>query len=426
MDHARNISPDVPLRGRVGGGNLEVSGPDAQTRPLLSALKATGARMVRINTYSWRSASGRPTPETADAAIATAFRNGLTPVLLLEYYGNYERLHPPQPIGSYQEWRAIGAAVATRFRPGGTWSQTHGAGNWGVRVFAAINEPDIENLIAKPAYHDALAGLADGVHAVDASLKVVPGGFATCNSAGDPALRGYGPAIADLLNDGRLDGIDLHMYYHDRWFPIAKGRHFSAQRCFDAVKDTAGVSRDIRYYTTEFNVAASGKDGAVADGPQAAMEFVTGFWDEIGVVDGTDHPVTAVALPWGLNLSVGPAQPEYALTESVSPWRGDPRGEALRMLLRLAGDMHLTRADPRHAGEYELADATARLIVWQDRPGWTTHQGDSFQLRLADDEHRAELWTAAGMVRELDCRPGTVCDVTGLSPGQTYMFRVEH
>ena len=70
-------------------------------------------------------------------------------------------------------------------------------------VYTAINESDVQATIPQQAYHDALAGLADGVHAVNKTLRVVPGGFATCNSHGDAKLRGYGPAIADLLEHGR-------------------------------------------------------------------------------------------------------------------------------------------------------------------------------------------------------------------------------
>ena len=345
--------------------------------------------------------------------------------VLLEYYEGRYASHTPQPIGSYDQWRAVGTAIASRFRPGGDWARQHGVKGWGVTVFSAINEPDIDNLISKTAYHDALAGLADGVHTVDRTLGVIPGGFATCNSALDPKLRGYGTAIADLLNDGKLDGIDLHMYYHDRWFPIAKGNDYSAQHCFDAVKQAAGITRDINYYSTEYNIAVDDTSGAVPDGPRAADEFITAFWDEMGVVGDNSEPVTVAALPWELGQMPGPDPRAYAMTASIGPWRGDARGDAFRMLMQLAGGMHFTHADPRHSGQFELSDDNARLIVWQDRPEWTDDPGTKFRLTLSPAEHDVEVWSAQGLLERIRCAARTTCDIGGLTPGHTYMFRLQ-
>ncbi|MGI4796838.1 MAG: hypothetical protein ACRYG8_22865, partial [Janthinobacterium lividum] len=215
---AKAASPTVS--GMVGGGNLTADLAGSQLEPMYEALHGVGARLGRMNSYSWRDANGTPTPQTLDTAMAQAWQNNVTPMVLLEYYGSYATSSSHQPVGSYSQWFQVGQAMAERFRPNGVWARAHGIKNWGVRVFSAMNEPDVEQSIPLPAYHDALAGLADGVHSVDTSLKVVPGGFATCNSQWDATLRGYGPIIADLLNTGRLDGIDLHTYYHQHWFPI--------------------------------------------------------------------------------------------------------------------------------------------------------------------------------------------------------------
>ena len=68
-----------------------------------------------------RDLARRPTPHDFDRAMAEAYAHGITPVVLLEYEGSYQSLHPPQPIGSYSDWFAAGQAYATRFRPDGEW-----------------------------------------------------------------------------------------------------------------------------------------------------------------------------------------------------------------------------------------------------------------------------------------------------------------
>ena len=285
------------LRDRIGGGNLvtHLAGK-AQLTQLYSALHGVGVAMGRMNSDGWRTLDRKPTPHDFDAEMKQAHDNGITPIILLEYDGSYQTLDPPQPIGTYHDWFAAGQQMARRFRPDGEWARENGIVGWGATVFTAINEPDVLQSIPREAYHDALAGLADGVHSVDPALKVVPAGFATCNSARDATLRGYGPAIKDLLEDGRLDGIDLHTYYNDKYYPMTRGREFSAQTCFDDVKRAMGLQREIRFYSTEFNIA---RVGAWSDSKLAAKLFLSAFWDQVSVV-GSDGrtPVMALAFPW--------------------------------------------------------------------------------------------------------------------------------
>src|SRR3569832_1395787 len=280
------------LRDMVGGGNL-VTHLAGQSPQLYQALRGVGARMGRMDSYGWRTLTRVPTPHDFDAAMNEAHDNGITPLILLEYDGSYQTLDPPPPIGSYQDWFATGQAMARRFRPGGDWGREHGIPDFGATIFTAINAPDVQATIPRQAYHDALKGLADGVHSVDPHLRVVPGGFATCNSNRDATLRGYGPAIADLLEDGHLDGIDLHTYYNDRWYPITKGREFSAQTCFDRIKQAMGLTRDIHFYSTEFNVTRA---GAWDDDRILGTLFLSAVWDQLAVAGRNGHSPARVTL----------------------------------------------------------------------------------------------------------------------------------
>jgi hypothetical protein len=353
--HAQAQDPAIqnaPLRARIGAGNLTTLFAGAPSAPLYAALHSVGAPRARMNSYGWRSLDRTPTPRDFDAAMLEAYKHAISPVILLEYDGSYQTLVPPNQIGSYSDWYAAGQAIAKRFAPDGDWGRENGIAGWGVTIYSAINEPDVEASIPFGAYHDALAGLADGVHSIGSALRVVPGGFATCNSSGDPTLRGYGPAIADLLEDGHLDGIDLHTYYHSRWFPLTSGRYYSAQGCFDRVKAALGLQRDVNFYATEFNIA---KLDAWADPRVAARLFLTAFWDEAGVVGQDKHSsATVLAFPWNLADTGSVNGPAYAMAKTSNPWTPELRATMLQTVLRLAGDMKFIQLDPLGTGTYTL------------------------------------------------------------------------
>ena len=409
------------LRDRIGGGNLvtHLAGrpPLAQ---LYQALHGVGATMGRMDSYGWRTLDRRPTPHDFDAGMRQAHENAITPIILLEYEGSYQTLNPPQPIGSYQDWFAAGQAMAKRFRPNGEWARENGIIDWGATIFTAINVPDVQQSIPREAYHDALAGLADGVHSIDPALKVVPGGFATCNSHRDATLRGYGPAIADLLEDGRLDGIDLHTYYNARWYPMMRGSEFSVQTCFDRIKQAMGLHRDIKFYATEFNVA---RLGDWEDPKLAAKLFLSAFWDQVSVVGGDGHsPAMVLAFPWNLGDTVRVDGPAYAMAATENPWSPDPRAITLRMVLQLAGDMTIKSIDkPR--GLTTLSGADAELVVWQNLAGWTDRPGRALELELPEWARTIEVWGWDGLRRRVAVNGGHFV-LDGLAENETTMIRV--
>jgi hypothetical protein len=413
-------SVNEPLRYRVGGGNIATHLTGPPTLQLYAALHGVGAKLGRMDSYGWRDLNRVPTPRDFDAAMLEAYRNGITPIILLEYEGSYQFLQPPQPIGSYHDWFVAGQAFARRFRPNGEWAREHGIVNWGVSVFTAINEPDVQATIPRDAYRDAMAGLADGVHGVDPSLRVVPGGFATCNSHGDVSLRGYGSAIAGLLEDGRLDGIDLHTYYNAKWYPLTRGRDFSAQTCFNRIKKAMALHRDINFYATEFNIA---RDGEWNDPNLAARLFLTAFWDEIGIVRSDGHSSASVlAFPWNLADTEKIDGPAYAMATAEHPWVPDPRAIVLRTILRLAGDMQFVTLDP-DAGKFELEGDKGQLLVWQDLPGWTKTPGPVWEVQLPGWARKVELWGWNGLRRQIQLRDSNV-RIDDLSANETYMLRV--
>ncbi len=416
--------PGPTIAARIGAGNLVTHEAGSGLQANFDTLRAVGARLGRMNSYGWRHADGRPNPADFDAAMLQARREGITPVLLLEYYADYARLDPPQPVGDAAQWFAVGRALAERFRPNGSWGREHGVADWGVTVFAAFNEPDVQARIPPEQYRAALAALADGIHAVDPGLRVVPGGFASCNSHGDATLRGYATAIAGLLNDGRLDGIDLHTYYHARWYPLLRGREFSVQRCFDAIKRAAGITRDIHFYATEFNVTKVTEDDQPMPEPEAARQFLTALWDNLGVTGADGRPATVLAFPYSLFETPQEGEAVYAMTQSRRPWQGDARGEVLRRVLRLAGDMHITRID-QVRGMLWLRAGQRQLVVWHNRQGWTDQPGAPLVLDLPPGARQVSLHGDDGLRRQIPLNGQDRITLGGLATGETHMVLVE-
>lgn len=410
------------IQDRIGGGNLltHLTGPGTPAANLYEALKAVGARSGRMNSYGWRGLDRVPTPHDFDAAMLEAFNNGITPIILFEYEGSYQFLDPPQPVGSYDDWYQAGRAHAKRFGRGGEWAKENGAGDWGVSIFTAINEPDVQATIPFDEYHDALAGLADGVHSVDPTFRVVPGGFATCNSHGDPTFRGYGPAIADLLNDGRLDGLDFHTYYNVRWYPLERGREFSAQTCFDKVKAALGIMRDINFYATEFNTART--EGWDRDDLMGSL-FLTAVWDQLGIQKANGSSATVIAFPWNLSDTPRVDGPAYAMATHENPWMPDVRSKVLQTVVDLARDMTFVELDGMRSGTLVLEGSKSRLIVFQDRPGWTDKPaGQPWVVEVPSWAATAELWGWDGKRKSFKMNGDTslTLDVLG---NETYMLR---
>jgi hypothetical protein len=422
------------IQNRIGGGNFSAQSSPVALEPRYGVLNALGAKLSRIPSTNYRESKTLvPTPAILDAAIAQSHAAGITPIILFEYDGTYLSLDPPIPIGSYEQWFALGQAYARRFGPNGSWQRENGVKGWGVTMFQAFNEPDIQNVINKKEYHNALAGLADGVHSINPDAKIFPGGFGTCNSALDPSLRGYGPAIADLLNSGQLAGIDLHTYY-SAWFPMSQGRYFSAQGCFDRVKSTSGVIRDIDFLSTEFNFSMTDAENKVVPADVAAKGFLTGLWDNLGVVrsDGATS-ATILAFPWNLfdtpETTVDSAF-QYGMAKQLSPWLPDARGKALQWALCLSRDMNFVLLDPNLTGKSEaqfvLLNGTRTLYVWQDIPGWTLKPGKTFTFtQLPANAGTLSVYGFDGLRKTVNILGLNSYTVEDLPGNETYMFLIE-
>lgn len=400
---------DVP--GMLGGGNIRVP-PRAEQFETLARI---GAGMCRIpihpNDYF---RDGRPSPERIDQAVLMAHRHGITPMLLFEYY---TRFHGE--LGDGARWRDIGRAFAARFRPGSEWLKSEGVEDWGITVYTAINEPMWKDNNPTPIpvdqYVAALEGLARGVHSVDAGLLVGPGGFQEV-----PLFQNrnpYAKAVAPLLNDGTLQGIDIHRYWDVQWVPMQGTNRFSLQSQFDQVKRDLGITADIAFWCTEFNFKKR-----LVDEEEAARGLLTAVWDAVGIVGNDGQPVAQFVLPWNI-FHLAEKDPPYGMARSDDPWTPTARGEVLVLVCRLSKGLRWVSLDPRGEGLFVLEGEGRRLWVWQNRTGWTRRPGVAIMLAgIPAEAGRLEIYAWDGLRRTVALAGQATMQLDDLPTEQTLMF----
>jgi hypothetical protein len=405
------------LADRIGGGNFEAGNLTAAEERLL-ILQTLGAGMCRIpiskNVY-FNADEQKPLPEQCDRIIRLAHRYNITPMLLFEYYTRWH-----DELGGYEQWKQTGEAFARRFAPNSEWLTEQGITDWGVTFYSAINEPMWKSNNPTPIpiveYKSALEGLADGVHAVDANLRVSPGGFQEI-----PLLRSnpYGPAIAPLYNNGKLFAMDIHRYFDIQYQPMYGTYKNSLQNQFDEVKKAWGITADIAFYTTEFNFKKR-----EVDETEAAKGFLTAFWDALGVLGNQGQPVTQFVMPW--NIFHRAEQDEYyGMSLQTKPWKPTLRGEVLQRVCTLIQDMDFVQCDPKESGTFHLSNGESHLWVWQNRKGWTNQPGHAFTLdSLPPKATTLEVYNWEGLKNTVNIQGKTSLTLTELPQEETLLFFV--
>ena len=408
------LCAQMDIRDRMGAGNFTNGRVSQREIDQMQLLGQLGEGMARFNIYPgkyWQ--NGTVNSTLLDSIMSIAYAEGVEPMILFEQYGT--------PAGDYTKWKSIGSAYAARYAPGGTWATERNIENWGVTLYSAFNEPDAmrrdSNALTFSEYATALEGLADGVHEVDSSLRVIPGGFMSANAFSDYTLGGYGVAIAPLLNNGKLDGIDLHTYF-GKYAPTSKYR-FSAQQNFLAVKRACGVQREIHFYATEFNYKAH-QEPVVED--TAAKHLFTMIWDNLGVCGSDSHTVVSrMALIWGhfdTAYSTG-------IAHNINPWTPKSRGKTWEMTLNLISHCDFTYADPLDEGIYILEGVEKKIWVWQNRLQWSSIFGEHFTLHdIPPGTEKIYHYTWAGLQDSFEV-PTTDPEIGPLKKGESHLFLAE-
>jgi len=335
-------------------------------------------------------------------------------MLLFEWYNSFDPVNGP---GNYSKWFDIGKGYAQRYGAGGDLAREHNLGNYGVTLFTACNEPEGTGL-SKAWYHNMLEGLADGVHSVNATFRVNPGGFKNANAFSDFTLDGFGSAIADLWNNAKLDGIDLHTYTDVEYAPISGTYKHSAQDNFDQIHIACKITRDVNFYSTEFNFKKR-----VINETTAAQGLLADIWDNLGVVNNAGKPCTKLALIWNL-YDLDTNDEPYGIAKQLQPvWIGTERGKTLQMVLAITAGMEFESADPKRSGEFVLVGRNKKLWVWQNRAQWTNHEESWYLVRnIPTGASKLVVYNWAGSLAEIQLNGASVYNVTKLETEQTYMF----
>ena len=397
----------------MGSGNLNLNNSDLVKEAKFKALNNVGAELVRIpihpSQYWKKSNPAYPTPENLDQIVLDAYKHAIKPIILFSHDGK------KAPIGNYRQWYNTGNAFAKRFAPNSPWLLSQGIKNWGIEVYSAKNEPGGTGFPIKgsQSYYKLLEGLADGVHAVNPSLKAIPGGF---RSRGD-GYNTYLKAIAPLLNEGKLDGIDLHIYRNKWHFTNRNAYDYSAQSAFETAKKTAGITADINYYSTEFN-----SHGDKLNDEDESKLFLTMLWDQLGVVKDSGEPATEFAMVWSLfNLTA--SDKRHGMVKDLISWKPAMRTDTMKLVLDLAKGMRITHRDPKGEGKYVLNGKKKKMWVWQNYPGYTNKLGTKFTVtHIPKWATKLEVYGYDGLRKSYSLSGKKFHNVTGLALEETYMF----
>jgi hypothetical protein len=409
---AAPVTADVP--GILGGGNIE-GGRDLDCAGAkLKALRAAGLGMCRLpvsaNDYD---VQGTARPERLDRLVLLVHEHGLRPIFLFEYYTRWNG-----ELGGREKWDSIGRAFAERFRPNSPWLKSQGITDWGVVYYSAINEPmwqaNNPTPIPPEAYAAALEGLADGVHAVDPTLKVNPGGYQEV-----PLFMKKNPyvkSVAPLFNNGKLFALGIHRYWDVDYVPMKARYNYSLQSQFEQVKRDAGITADIAFYTDEMNF----KKRKVTE-EEAAAGMLTALWDALGVVGAKGQGVSQFVFPWGL-VHTTDRDENYGMCTQLDPWTPTARGKVVRQVATLTRGMQIMAADPKR-GEIVLAGSGCKMWVWQNRQAWTDQPGTTRRLNgLPPKARKLEVYAWDGLFQTVSLSSQDTITIEGLREGETWMF----
>jgi hypothetical protein len=417
-------------------------------------LRDNGVKLARINAYptDYWNGSAPVTSVVMDNTIKQAYSKGITPIMHFSYYAS-NLTEFGIPLGSKSKWYAIGQAYATRYRPNSPWLQSQGINNWGVTIYLALNEPDLYvwwtrgdyngvphnsgmpinssspyNSQFGGNYHDALEGLSDGVKGVSSTLKVINGGFATQNSARSYTCTGYASGVADLFNNGKLDGLNLHTY-NDAWqaplYPDAGwNNEWSVHRQFALVKSNSGITRDLDFYSDEFNYKNYDTYGASFDEDRTARQFFTVLWQHLGVPKNNGTSATKMAMIW--TLFYGEDIYRTWNGDSLVPYSPRKSARAYYFVAQQTAGMEFATLDPFNSGEWTMTGGGKKAWIWTNMRSYTNRLNTPWTVTgipSGTSQLRVYGWDGFNGPRQtINLTAGqTSATISGLAENETYM-----
>ena len=445
-------------RSMMGSGNFDLEfNSDFGTQ--YDVLNTNGVKVARINLYSgnYWNGSAPVTDVVTDNTIKQAYSKGITPMIHFSYYAKDLNQYNVT-FGGTAKWYAIGRAFALRYAPNSSWLQSQGINNWGVNLYTAFNEPDLNYWWTQtsgngvPAgvgipinsgspyvsnfggnYHDNLAALSDGIKSVSSAIKVINGGFATPCSAQSYTAQGYASGVADLFNNGKLDGLNLHTYNDAKYASLYPkdgwDNEFAAFRQFGTVKSTSGITRDLDFYTDEFNYKNTdddtpGSPGSVYDEDRTARNGFTCMWQNLGVTKNDGTSATKLALIW--TLFFGEDVYRTFNNNTLTPYSPRKIAKAYAFIANQTAGMEYSTLDPFNTGEWTLVGGGKKIWVWTNMKTYTNHLGGDWTINgipSGTAQLKVYGWDCFNGPRQtLNVSAGqTSATISGLAQNETYM-----
>ena len=226
---------------------------------------------------------------------------------------------------------------------------------------------DKRGRIPNDDYFQAIKGFADGVHEVDKTLRVAPGGYANPCYHGDFTCDGYAKVLAPLFNDGTLDGIDLHNYGEN-----TEDWKASQQYYFDQTKKISGITADINHYCTEFNTG-SGVENQKRF-PNLSLEQSWGRRQRRRRLAAQDRLFHALH-----PLRAG-KRPRLRHGRELDPFEPTLRAKTLKLVSDVTKGASFSLLEPHGSGIFILNAPDKKIWVWQNRPIFSWLAGNYFPL----------------------------------------------
>lgn len=406
-----------------GGGNLLRDEAGSHKIADLVTLHCSLARVSAASPKNHYFRGNAPSPERFDKVVLALLEAGVQPYLSFVFTDDMDSSEVGIPERNYADWFAIGQAFANRFKKSSAFLASQGITDLGAYGYAAINEPDHAGGEAAgltyTQYHDMLEGLADGVHSADPDGKVWPGGYLSHDRDGEFTAHGYCTAIIDLINDGRLEGFDLHTYHSGRNSPANFNN--SHQFAVDQFIAQSGITRaDINPICTETNVQAdpvARQQGYTEE--TARTWFLTTMMDVLGTVRPDGSWVVGPRLPW--NLWDQSAE-QFHMAAQLVPRSERWCGHTYKMLLDLLWDMRFTFNDPRGTGVHKLKGGGKSAWVFQNiHASWSTLFGETFTIEdMPAAATKVDVYDGMGLIETVN-GPGT-SHVFSTPAGKSYLF----
>lgn len=413
---------------RMGTCDFNDGNADVNTFNAAEAVQAAGLSYTRIGIFPEFFLDGNtPTPQAIDDIVLLLYKEGIQPMLLVEHNFNDHGA-----LGNEQKWFNIGAAFATRFEPNSPFLVQNGITDWGITQYQSINEPlvflppgEFDFPIAE--YVNATKGFANGVHSVEATLQVSPGGLQEVPLFLN--LNPYMNGLAELFNDGTLDALDIHRYY-DRNQPLysLENKVASHQVLIDQIKTEYNITTDFKVWSTEYNARGAGSD------EENAKDFVTATWDLLTVKDNEGNNITDLALTFRTYLPVS-SNRNLGMALSDFPFLGNPKGIAHQMMANLTKGFKIVSGDEEKGVDILESDTGEKMWAFHNRTGWSSIVSNSFEITdLPQDAtivevYRYNSWDALSgstgtpnPAETIEINGQSSVLIEGLETGETYMF----